>query len=150
MRKSKKMIINSLAIVIGAIVLLYFGVMFANKQILHIPKKDDISYIEIYGDFINDISKHHTIEGAKDISEIYNVLLSGKKSISRESVNELPTDVNGKLTRIVLTDNNNNNDTWLYAYQANNGKYYIERPYIGICEISIEGYKIFTQYFIAS
>ncbi|RDY25516.1 hypothetical protein CHL78_017775 [Romboutsia weinsteinii] len=46
-----------------------------------------------------------------------------------------------------LTDSSNN-ATSLFVYQANHGKYYIEKTYEGIYEISVEEYEILTQYFI--
>lgn len=149
MKKSKKMIIFSMTILVGAIMFLSIGGIVTSKQISDIPKKNEVSFIEIYNDSMSNTSKHHTIEGDKYISEVYNVLLSGKKNKTMKSIDDSPTNVNGKLTRIVLTDSSNN-VTSLFAYQGNDGKYYIEKPYDGIYEISVQGYETFTQYFIAN
>ena len=140
------MIILTLIILLGASLLLCFGKLFTNKQLSDIPKKNEISFIEIYGDYINDITKYHVIEGEGEITQIYDVLTSGKKIYTMESVNDIPYNVDGKLTKIILVDSNNN--TSLFVYQTNDGKYYIEKSYEGIYEISVEAYKIITQYFI--
>lgn len=116
-----------------------------SKQILDIPKKNEISFIEIYNDFSSNTSKLHTIEDAKDISEIYNALLLVKKNKIMQSIDDSPTNINGKLIRIVLTDSSNNLIS-LFVYQGNDGKYYIEKPYEGIYEISVQVYETFTKF----
>ena len=116
-----------------------------SKQILDIPKKNEISFIEIYNDFSSNTSKLHTIEDAKDISEIYNTLLLVKKNKIIQSIDDSPTNINGKLIRIVLADSSNNLIS-LFVYQGNDGKYYIEKPYEGIYEISVQVYETFTKF----
>lgn len=116
-----------------------------SKQILDIPKKNEISFIEIYNDFSSNTSKLHTIEDAKDISEIYNTLLLVKKNKIMQSIDDSPTNINGKLIRIVLADSSNNLIS-LFVYQGNDGKYYIEKPYEGIYEISVQVYETFTKF----
>lgn len=116
-----------------------------SKQILDIPKKNEISFIEIYNDFSSNTSKLHTIEDAKDISEIYNALLLVKKNKIMQSIDDSPTNINGKLIRIVLADSSNNLIS-LFVYQGNDGKYYIEKPYEGIYEISVQVYETFTKF----
>ena len=64
-----------------------------------------------------------------------------------ESVNDTPNNVNGNFTRIVLTDNSKNVTT-LFAYEANDGNYYIEKPYEGIYQISVKEYEVLNQYFM--
>lgn len=147
MRKDKQIIIIPTVIILGVFILLYFVGMFTNKQISGIPNKNEIAFVEIYGDCIDDINKYHLVEGDKDIAQIYDVLMSGKRNNTMESVNETPNHVSGKLTKIILTDSSKN-ATSLFVYQANYGKYYIEKPYEGIYEISVEEYEILTQYFI--
>lgn len=147
MIKNKKMIVFSIAILVGTIIFISIGGIFTSKQILDIPKKNKVLFVEIYYDYTSSISKHHSIEGDNEITEIYNVLLSGRKSKTMKSVDESPSNVNGKLTKIVLTDSSNNVVS-LFAYQGNDGKYYIEKPYEGIYEISIQCYETLTQYFI--
>ncbi|MFR5266697.1 DUF5301 domain-containing protein [Clostridium sp.] len=149
MRKNRKMIIFSMAILLGAIMHLSIGGIVTSKQISDLPEENEVSYIEIYHDYICGISKYHSIEGDAGVSEIYSVLLSGKKNKTLKSVNDLQSNVNGKLTKIVLTDSSNKG-TSLFTYQGNDGKYYIEKPYEGIYEISVQGYETLTQYFIAS
>lgn len=149
MRKNRKMIIFSIVILLGAIIHLSIGGIVTSKQISDLPEENEVSYIEIYHDYIGGASKYHSIEGDTSVSEIYSVLLSGKKNKTLKSVNDLPSNVNGKLTKIVLTDSSNKGIS-LFTYQGNDGKYYIENPYEGIYEISVQGYETLTQYFIAS
>lgn len=145
MKKNKQMMIFSIISIVAGLMLLYISGVFSSKQISDIPKKDSISSIEIYYDSVNDISKYHTLQDNNSVSEIYDVLLSHKKST--KSINDSPTYVNGKLTKIVLNDRDNN-ETSLFVYQSVDGNYYIEKPYEGIYEISTDEYNVFTQYFI--
>lgn len=134
-----------MVILLGVIMFLSIRETVTSKQILDIPKKNEISFIEIYNDFSSNTSKLHTIEDAKDISEIYNALLLVKKNKIMQSIDDSPTNINGKLIRIVLTDSSNNLIS-LFVYQGNDGKYYIEKPYEGIYEISVQVYETFTKF----
>ncbi|MGL5313534.1 MAG: DUF5301 domain-containing protein [Peptostreptococcaceae bacterium] len=144
MKKSKKLI--SISIIIMAILIfLYFGKVVTNNQKLDIPNQRDVSYIELYGDVI-EIEKYHKVQSSDDISKIYNSLLDSKKSITKESVNDTPHDINSGI-RIVLTDKSNNRTT-LFIYKSNDSNYYIEKPYEGIYGITVDDYEVFTQYFV--
>lgn len=44
MRRIKQMMIISVSVIAGAIMLLYFGGMSRNKQILDIPEKNELSF----------------------------------------------------------------------------------------------------------
>lgn len=134
-----------MVILLGVIMFLSIRETVTSKQILDIPKKNEISFIEIYNDFSSNTSKLHTIEDAKDISEIYNALLLVKKNKIIQSIDDSPTNINGKLIRIVLADSSNNLIS-LFVYQGNDGKYYIEKPYEGIYEISVQVYETFTKF----
>lgn len=134
-----------MVILLGVIMFLSIRETVTSKQILDIPKKNEISFIEIYNDFSSNTSKLHTIEDAKDISEIYNTLLLVKKNKIMQSIDDSPTNINGKLIRIVLADSSNNLIS-LFVYQGNDGKYYIEKPYEGIYEISVQVYETFTKF----
>lgn len=134
-----------MVILLGVIMFLSIRETVTSKQILDIPKKNEISFIEIYNDFSSNTSKLHTIEDAKDISEIYNTLLLVKKNKIIQSIDDSPTNINGKLIRIVLADSSNNLIS-LFVYQGNDGKYYIEKPYEGIYEISVQVYETFTKF----
>lgn len=134
-----------MVILLGVIMFLSIRETVTSKQILDIPKKNEISFIEIYNDFSSNTSKLHTIEDAKDISEIYNALLLVKKNKIMQSIDDSPTNINGKLIRIVLADSSNNLIS-LFVYQGNDGKYYIEKPYEGIYEISVQVYETFTKF----
>lgn len=134
-----------MVILLGVIMFLSIRETVTSKQMLDIPKKNEISFIEIYNDFSSNTSKLHTIEDAKDISEIYNALLLVKKNKIMQSIDDSPTNINGKLIRIVLTDSSNNLIS-LFVYQGNDGKYYIEKPYEGIYEISVQVYETFTKF----
>lgn len=148
MRKIKQMMIISMAFIAGAILLLYFGGFFKNRQISGLPEKNKLSFIEIYGDFNEDRNKHHKIESKEDISEIYDVLLSAKRSRIIESGNDVPVNISGRLVKMVLTYSDNDYGRTLFAYQGDYGKYYIESPYQGIYKISSDKYEILTQYFM--
>lgn len=148
MRKNKSPIIISIVLIVGIILLLLLGKMLKFNNSLNIPLKSEVSFIELYNDSLNNINKHHLIEEKVNITKIYNALIHNKKGKRIESVNDTPHNVNGKLTKILLNDNNNNSTT-LFAYQGADGKYYIEQPYVGIYEISIKEYEVFTQYFLA-
>lgn len=147
MRKSKQKIIISISIIAGMIMLLYLGGMFSNQQISGLPDKNKLSFIEVYIDYNDDETKYHIIESDEDIFEIYDVLMTGKKSSVMHSVNDVPVNIDGSLARIILTDSNNI-CTSLYAYKADDEKYYIEIPYGDIYEISADKYEILTQYFM--
>lgn len=148
MWKNKNTIIISIIPIVGIILLLFLGKTLNINKSLNIPRKNEISFIEIYNDSINDINKYHLIEGKINITGIYNALIHNKKGRRIESVNDVPTNVNRKLTKIILTDNSNNTTT-LFAYQDHDGKYYIEQPYVGAYEISIKEYEVFTKYFVS-
>ena len=122
-----------------------FRQMVIRKQILNIPEKNKVSVIEIYYDYANDISKVRSIKDGKNISEIYNVLLLSKKS-KMKSIGDIPSNFNGKLTKIILIDNFNN-EISLFVYKGKYGKYYVEKPYEGIYKISVDGYKVLTEVF---
>lgn len=143
-KKGRKSIIFSTIIFIVAIISLFLVKLLTVKQIPSIPLRNKVSSIEIYHDYINNLSKHHSIKSAQSISEIYNVLLSGKKSNILTSLDDSPSNVNGKPIKIVLTDSSNT-VTLLFAYQGTDGKYYIEKPYEGIYKISVQGYETLSQ-----
>lgn len=147
MIKSSKLIMVLAGIVLGIILIVFCKGFIKNSNISDIPKESEVAFIEIYADSIGDITKHHTIEGEENITEIYDVFKSGKKSKSIKSLNDTPADLDGKLTRIVLNDDSNTT-TVLFAFQGKDGKAYIEKPYAAIYEISEENYEVLTKYFI--
>ena len=138
--KNRRMLILVIAILVGIIAFVSIGTSYKSKKVIDILRKNEISFIEIYDDYINDISRYHVIDGDKGISEIYNVILSGNKNKTMQSVNDSPVNVDGKLTKIVLTDSSNE-EVSLFTYQGNDGDYYIEKPYEGIYKISVQGYE---------
>ena len=129
--KNRKTVILLVAILMVIIAFISIGASYKSKKIIDIPSENEISFIEIYDDYIN------------DISEIYNILLSGNKTM--ESVNDSPSNVNEKLIKIVLTDSSNE-EVSLFIYEGNDGDYYIEKPYEGIYKISVQDYEILKQY----
>ena len=143
--KNKKIII-SIAIFLGIMIITFTKISHSDKGSIDIPKKNEVSFIEIYDDYISDISKYHVIESDKDIEEIYDILLSAKRKKNMQSDNDSPTNVNGEVTKIVIKDSANN-EIILFVYKRNYGKFYIERPYEGIYEISNEEYDNLIQYF---
>ena len=148
-KKNRKIIILLMTILGGVIIFLSIGRIGLSKQTLDIPKKNTISSIKIYSNYIDDTSKYHFIEHDKDISEIYDILLSSKKTRTIKSVDDSPSNVDKELTKLVLIDGSNNT-TSLFIYQGNDGKYYIEKPYESIYRLSVQEYKKIAQYFIES
>ena len=130
-------------IIILFLPLLFFYKSLIIKETITIPDINNILNIEIYNDYNNNYT-HSIIKDYKDILPIHNIILSSKKK-QIKSVNDTPNNINGKLIKIIFNTNTNTSLT-LFLYKNYKNKYYIEKPYEGIYEISKKEYRTFMEY----
>lgn len=133
--KSSKIII----VVIGLLTLVCLVIILVNlvsepKILLTTPNPINILSIE----FSRKNEANSTIENDKDnISEIIKFLNESERKKVHESLKDAP--YKAEYMKMVLRDKENI-ETVLYIYEEN-GKYYIEQPYIGIYKITETEYN---------
>lgn len=141
MKNNKKMIFSSIILIVGVVLTLVLWEIYGSKYMISIPKIENILFVEIHE---SEKNKYMIIEG-DSISEVYDALIRKKKPTKHESINDAP--IESRYIKIDITDKKNIISTF-YAYEGNNGGYYIEQPYNGVYKIEVEDYEIFNQYFI--
>ena len=143
MTKVKRKIFSLTFILAISIIFLAIKGIGINEGGLDIPKENEISSIQIYNKIADE--KYHELKSDKEKSEIYKILsVCNNKNKVAESLNDVPTNTNKEIFKIILTDNSKNS-TSIYIYQGNDDKYCVEAPYQGIYEISSKDYDILVN-----
>lgn len=127
-------------VIIFLILMIIFGIMnYAKKYELNLPELGDIESIILE----NTNKKNYTDEKSK--KDILTTLKGKGRSTKLQSIQDSPVEATNeiKIDFILKT----NLTSTLYVYMKNN-KYYIEQPYNGIYEISIDEYNSISRYLV--
>lgn len=136
----RKSIFILLIFIITIVIVICACSMFSNrtKYALEIINIDDILTIEITKDGNNII-----ITSTDKIADISNTILGVKRVTKEASISDYPANIENVIT-INITSKTEEKET-LYLYKKNN-KYFIEKPYNGIYQISNDEYDIIINY----
>lgn len=109
-----------------------------NELYLDILNLDEISSVTI--DTLSEFGNVKEITDKETIETVYNVF--NNRTTQIESVNDNP--INPDILFSVTFKNDNGNYKFAYIYKKDN-KYYIEQPYNGIYETSLDDFKTIEE-----
>lgn len=140
--------IQKILIVVGLIVIIVVsfisGLLIGQKNVAknNLAKTYNLDILNLYQissitiDTLSEFEKVKEITDKETIETVYNVF--NNKTTQKESVNDNP--INPEILFSVTFKNDNGDYKLAYIYKKDN-KYYIEQPYNGIYEISLDAFK---------
>ena len=114
-----------------------------SKKKFILPEPETISVISLQKKISEDVK---TITKREEISKLIKEIQKQSKSTTFESFNDQPTNVKDYII-IKFTHQNEENDSVAYLYTMKE-KQYIEQPYVGIWEISLNIANRIEEFFL--
>lgn len=141
MKKKMIIFIIVLFLCIGAVVGIYYYNKLNNRiYSLELPIAEEISNITLEKN-----TKYIDVNSSQEIKNIVEILEKTKRTTKKESIQDMPVNVENEI-KINFKIINNETKT-IFVYKKKN-KYYIEQPYNGIYEISEDEYNSIEKYVI--
>ena len=139
MKKKMIIFIIVLFLCIGAVVGIYYYNKLNNRiYSLELPIAEEISNITLEKN-----TKNIDVNNSQEIKNIVEILEKTKRTTKKESIQDMPVNVENEI-KINFKIINNETKT-IFVYKKKN-KYYIEQPYNGIYEISEDEYNSIEKY----
>lgn len=139
MKKEMIIFIIVLFLCIGAVVGIYYYNKLNNRiYSLELPIAEEISNITLEKN-----TKYIDVNNSQEIKNIVEILEKTKRTTKKESIQDMPVNVENEI-KINFKIINNETKT-IFVYKKKN-KYYIEQPYNGIYEISEDEYNSIEKY----
>lgn len=139
MKKEIIIFIIVLFVCIGAVVGIYcYNKLNKRTYSLELPIAEEISNITLEKN-----TKNIVVNYFQEIKNIVNILGGIKRITKKESIQDMPVNVENEI-KINFKITNNEIKT-IFVYKRKN-KYYIEQPYNGIYEINQDEYNSIEKY----
>lgn len=139
MKKEIIIFIIVLFVYIGAVVGIYcYNKLNKRTYSLELPIAEEISNITLEKN-----TKNIVVNYFQEIKNIVNILDGIKRITKKESIQDMPVNVENEI-KINFKITNNEIKT-IFVYKRKN-KYYIEQPYNGIYEINQDEYNSIEKY----
>lgn len=133
---------NNILLLSVVLILISFSLIchFKNKQTyeLNLPKLEEIETIALKED-----TNGVVITSLDEIKKILEIFTNVSKITNKESIQDFPVNVDKKIQIDFYLDEESS--LTVFLYQKNN-KYYLEQPYNGIYDISIDLYNLIDNY----
>ena len=136
-KSSNNILLLSVVLILISFSLIYH---FKNKKTyeLNLPKLEEIETIALKED-----TNGVVITSLDEIKEILEIFTNVSKITNKESIQDFPVNIDKKIQIDFYLDEENS--LTVFLYQKNN-KYYLEQPYNGIYDISIDLYNLIDNY----
>jgi len=133
---------NNILLLSVVLILISFSLIYhlKNKKTyeLNLPKLQEIETIALKED-----TNGVVITSLDEIKEILEIFTNVSKITNKESIQDFPVNIDKKIQIDFYLDEENS--LTVFLYQKNN-KYYLEQPYNGIYDISIDLYNLIDNY----
>lgn len=133
---------NKIFSILIVILLLSLSLVGCSKVQITLPNESDLERV-VLSESTEENNKHITITDNEEIKNIIHSIKSNSKKTNKESVNDIPTNVDYYIKLEFFHSTGGSSVAYVYKIKD---RYYIEQPYNIIWEITQESYDNIDSY----